>query len=101
MLENRRAEEWRSDPARGQLGYSCELSDRVRRVAGSWSRCVMIAAGPHERDRTAVIGTALAGMDPFMQVRRDAQRYRPNESSRRQNSNAAGQHVLPHRFAIF
>ena len=79
VLENRSAKKWRWNPARVQLWHRRERGTGLFDIVQPSRGGMKIITSSNKCDRTAVIGAALAGMDPLMQTRRDTQCDRPEK----------------------
>lgn len=83
MFENTREKENRTDPERSQLGKL--FIERDRRTDKKRDRRMIDISGSNERDRACVIDAIRVGVKPLVELRRSAERKRPEKSRRGDN----------------
>ncbi len=84
VLEDARAQERRRDPERIQRRDFGKLDDWIRCANERWMGRVLDVAGGDKGDRADMLDAVGIGVDPSMQLRRNAQEKSPEKRSRNQ-----------------
>jgi hypothetical protein len=79
VRENVRLEEERLNPGRAESWDSSKLRNEIRNAEKRGLRSMIIAASSNQRNRTTMLGPIRVGVNARVQLRRNAQRERPEK----------------------